>query len=133
MASVSTHFTTYRASALGIAIAGSSLGGVVFPIVLQHLFETEGIGFGWGVRVVGFVSLVGCGVAVLTVTASRVEVPDVNVKEGREEESSHSLSCVWWRAITDVRFILLVMGSAFVALGESIFPENALFVMLTIF
>jgi hypothetical protein len=132
MASVSTHFTTYRASALGIAIAGSSLGGVIFPIVLQHLFETEGIGFGWGVRVVGFVSLVGCGVAILTVTASRVEVPDVNVKGGREE-SSHSLSCVWWRAITDVRFILLVMGSAFVALGESIFPENGLLSCLLFF
>ncbi|KAJ7128299.1 hypothetical protein C8R46DRAFT_1237068 [Mycena filopes] len=40
MSSVSTYFSKYRATALGIVASGSSFGGVVYPIMLQRLFET---------------------------------------------------------------------------------------------
>ncbi|KAG6889893.1 hypothetical protein C0995_013869 [Termitomyces sp. Mi166 len=63
MASVATYFDKYRATALGIVAAGSSIGGVVYPIMLQRLFVS--VGFGWGVRISGLVSAVCCIIATL--------------------------------------------------------------------
>ncbi|CAA7266083.1 unnamed protein product [Cyclocybe aegerita] len=101
LASVSTHFSKYCATALGIAAAGSSLGGVVYPIMLQHLFET--VGFGWGVRISGLISGVGCALATLMTTslsAQKKPAPYFDLK-----------------TIADVPFALLAAGSCFVALG----------------
>jgi predicted MFS family arabinose efflux permease len=56
-ASISQHFREKRAMALGISTAGSSIGGVLFPIALRNAFYGR-LGFGWGVRVIGFVILV---------------------------------------------------------------------------
>lgn len=64
MAAVGHYFRARRSLAMGIAVSGSSLGGVIFPIALSNLFELPNIGFGWGVRIVGFIILallaVGC-------------------------------------------------------------------------
>ncbi|KAF5374180.1 hypothetical protein D9615_008864 [Tricholomella constricta] len=54
LASISTYFSRYRATALGVAAAGTSIGGVVYPIMLQRLFAL--VGFGWGVRISGLIS-----------------------------------------------------------------------------
>ncbi|CEH16493.1 Monocarboxylate transporter [Ceraceosorus bombacis] len=55
---VLTHwFRKKRAYALGVVAAGSSLGGVIFPIVLQRLLAEKG--FGWAVRACAFIAL-GC-------------------------------------------------------------------------
>ncbi|KAF8575182.1 MFS general substrate transporter [Ramaria rubella] len=48
-------FKRRRAYALGIVVAGSSLGGVVYPIMLQQLKDR--VGFPWAVRISGFVTL----------------------------------------------------------------------------
>ncbi|RPD56713.1 MFS general substrate transporter [Lentinus tigrinus ALCF2SS1-7] len=66
-ASISTHFKKYRATAVGIAIAGSGLGGVVFPIIYRELFVR--IGFGWSVRLSGFLMLALCVLGNATVTS----------------------------------------------------------------
>lgn len=50
-----TYFTTRLGLAVGIAVSGSSFGGVIYPIVLYRLIGQ--IGFGWSVRVVGFMAL----------------------------------------------------------------------------
>ncbi|KAG0646092.1 Aspyridones efflux apdF [Hyphodiscus hymeniophilus] len=55
VAIVSTYFSTKKALATGIAAAGSSLGGVLYPIVFHKLQPT--IGFGWATRVVAFIML----------------------------------------------------------------------------
>lgn len=64
MAAVGHYFKARRALAMGIAVSGSSFGGVIFPIALGNLFEIPSIAFGWGVRIVGFIILallaVGC-------------------------------------------------------------------------
>ena len=57
-------FKRQRAYALGITAAGSSLGGVIYPIMLQHL-EAK-VGFQWAVRIAAFVTLTCLSVAVLT-------------------------------------------------------------------
>lgn len=58
-------FNAKRAFATGTATAGASLGGVVFPILLRHLYGT--VGFAWGVRVVGLMCLTAMVFAMLLI------------------------------------------------------------------
>lgn len=44
-----------RGLALGLVVAGSSIGGVIFPIMLIHLIPQ--VGFGWAIRICAFVIL----------------------------------------------------------------------------
>ncbi|KAJ3578526.1 hypothetical protein NPX13_g2035 [Xylaria arbuscula] len=46
-----------RGFALGIAIGGSSIGGIIWPIMLQQLLYVRGVSFGWTQRAVGFTML----------------------------------------------------------------------------
>lgn len=55
VAILSTYFTTRLATATGIAAAGSSIGGVIYPIMLHRLIEP--IGFPWTCRIIGFIAL----------------------------------------------------------------------------
>ncbi|SPO02032.1 related to monocarboxylate transporter [Cephalotrichum gorgonifer] len=57
MGSVSQYFDKKRGAALGLVIAGSSVGGVVFPIALSKMLHETSLGFGWTVRIMGFVML----------------------------------------------------------------------------
>ncbi|KAI0154466.1 MFS general substrate transporter [Xylariaceae sp. FL1272] len=50
-----TYFCSRLALAVGIASSGSSLGGVIYPIVLNNLIVQ--IGFPWAVRTIGFIAL----------------------------------------------------------------------------
>ena len=52
---VGQYFTTKRAWAMGVAVSGASIGGIVFPIVLDRLLNASALGFAWSIRVVGFV------------------------------------------------------------------------------
>ncbi|KAG8762277.1 hypothetical protein FRC11_010136 [Ceratobasidium sp. 423] len=54
---ISHHFARSRALAMGIVVSGSSCGGIIFPIMLNKMFERHG--FAWGVRSTAFVVL-GC-------------------------------------------------------------------------
>ncbi|KAI1378056.1 MFS general substrate transporter [Hypoxylon crocopeplum] len=65
MNSVMGWFFKRRAAALGIMVSGSSLGGVVLPIMLDHLIVQ--IGFAWTMRTLGFVMLALCSFACVTV------------------------------------------------------------------
>lgn len=57
MAAMAQYFKKKRGAAMGIGVAGSSLGGVIFPIALSQMFEKPSLGFGWTVRTIGFVML----------------------------------------------------------------------------
>ncbi|OZJ03099.1 hypothetical protein BZG36_03361 [Bifiguratus adelaidae] len=50
-------FREKRGIATGIVAAGSSLGGVVWPIALNAMLNGSTFGFGWTVRIVGFIDL----------------------------------------------------------------------------
>lgn len=56
-------FKRRRALALGIGAAGSSVGGVIYPITLNKLFPM--IGFAWTVRVCGLIMLVTQSAAII--------------------------------------------------------------------
>ncbi|MCJ1428107.1 hypothetical protein MMC29_006015 [Sticta canariensis] len=52
---VSTWFLAKRGAALGLVAAGSSLGGVILPIMVVHLIPE--VGFGWAMRICAFLIL----------------------------------------------------------------------------
>jgi len=88
-------------------------GGVLFPIIIQHLFEK--VGFAWGVRVSALISGIGCALATLTVTNNRQTIRDNSnpaCKKHRNPGPYIDLA-----AFKDPRFSLLALGSSFVALG----------------
>ncbi|KAL7950542.1 major facilitator superfamily domain-containing protein [Trichoderma barbatum] len=56
------YFKNRRALANGIAASGSSIGGVLFPIMFHQL---EGkIGFPWATRTIGLLSLATCAISI---------------------------------------------------------------------
>ena len=67
-----TYFNTKMATAIGIAASGSSLGGIIYPIVLFRLIPQ--IGFAWAVRVLGFMML-GTLLIPILVMQMRVKPP----------------------------------------------------------
>ncbi|KIV95862.1 hypothetical protein PV10_03466 [Exophiala mesophila] len=67
VAAIGHHFLKKRGSTTGLAAAGGSLGGVVFPLTLQSLLPR--IGFAWSTRIIGFISLALLIVANLCITS----------------------------------------------------------------
>ncbi|GAA5898312.1 hypothetical protein JCM6882_000126 [Rhodosporidiobolus microsporus] len=63
--SVSHWFKHRRATALGFLATGSSVGGMIYPAMLNHLFPK--IGFAWTVRAAAFMTIGLVGVAALTI------------------------------------------------------------------
>lgn len=63
IAILSTYFTTKLPFVVGIAASGSSIGGVVYPIMI-HILQNE-VGFAWSVRIAGFVALFGLAISCL--------------------------------------------------------------------
>ncbi|OJA10373.1 hypothetical protein AZE42_08715 [Rhizopogon vesiculosus] len=99
LAAVSTHFDKYRGSALGVAAAGSGIGGVVYPIMLRQLFSR--VGYAWTVRASTLLSVACCLMSLVTVKS-----------KGRKK-------CTAWmdvKVFKDGCFMLLAIGS-FVCLG----------------
>ncbi|KAL1752605.1 major facilitator superfamily domain-containing protein [Schizophyllum commune] len=103
MTSASSCFTTYRATALGIVATGSSVGGVIFPIMLERLFSR--IGFAWTLRVVGLFNAAGCLLAWLLVSSRTMAK-----KEVTRPLFDHTI-------FKDYKYVLLVAGSCLVSFG----------------
>ena len=55
VACVATWYKRNRSAAIGIVASGSSVGAVIYPIVLEKLIPQ--IGFGWAVRAVALIQL----------------------------------------------------------------------------
>lgn len=51
-----TYFAKKRSLVMGLAASGSSMGGIIYPIVF-HQLEPQ-VGFGWAVRTIGFLALI---------------------------------------------------------------------------
>lgn len=69
MSAVPQWFDKKRGAAMGIAIAGSSLGAVIFPIVLSNLLTKTDLGFGWSVRITAFVMVPVLAFSAVTIRA----------------------------------------------------------------
>lgn len=74
MAIVPLYFRKRRALAMATATVGSGLGATVYPLLFQRLQPV--LGFGWTMRVLGFVSLVTCLFALAVMrTRARAQKP----------------------------------------------------------
>lgn len=52
------HFPHKRGMAMGIVVGGSSLGGIIWPIMLDRmLLDVGGLDFSWTMRIIGFTML----------------------------------------------------------------------------
>lgn len=94
---ISSYFKEKRALALAIAATGTGMGSVIFPAIIQYLIPK--VGFGWAVRVSGFVALIICGVAT-TVLKPRLKPR----KAGPWVE---------WSAFREGPYVLFMMGAFF--------------------
>ena len=103
MSSVVTWFHRRRAFALGIMASGSSLGGVIFPIMVQRLIPQ--IGFPWTMRAAAFLILGLLTIANLTVRSRIPPAP----------RPFSPLDFV--RPMAELPFFLLATGAFFIMLG----------------
>ncbi|KAF2090952.1 MFS general substrate transporter [Saccharata proteae CBS 121410] len=54
-------FHVKRGAATGLAACGGSVGGIIFPLMLQSLFPK--VGFAWATRILGLLFILLCGIA----------------------------------------------------------------------
>ncbi|RYO87194.1 hypothetical protein DL766_005461 [Monosporascus sp. MC13-8B] len=103
LTAVSTWFVRHRALALGVTVAGSSLGGIIFPIMVDHLNST--IAFPWTIRTCAFLILALCIFANLTVTSRLEHSPKpVNLDD-------------YWRPLREAPFSTFTFGYFLFYLG----------------
>lgn len=65
IAIVPMYFTRRRASAMAMSTVGSGLGATLYPLIFEN--AKQRVGFGWAVRIMGFIALVTCTFAFLTI------------------------------------------------------------------
>ncbi|KAJ3499815.1 hypothetical protein NLG97_g22 [Lecanicillium saksenae] len=103
ISAISHWFNKRRGLALGIVVAGSSLGGMAWPLIIERLIR--GVGFGWALRIVGFLSLA------LLAPACFMVVPRLPPRKGGLDPQEMNLT------FKDGTFWLLVAGMLLVMWG----------------
>ena len=99
-----TYFSTRIGLAVGLGSSGSSIGGIIYPIILYRLIDR--IGFAWSVRVMAFIAL-GTLLIPIAVMKMRVKAPKAR-------------ALVDWSAFTDIPFIVFVVATLIGFMGLSI-------------
>jgi MFS family permease len=94
-----TYFRKRRAIAGGLAIAGSSLGGVIFPIMVVHLLPK--VGFGWTMRICAFLIL---GLLIIT---------NLTVSSYLQHSPKPFKLSQYLGPLREIKFILMCLGSFF--------------------
>jgi Na+/melibiose symporter-like transporter len=78
MAAISHFFLVRRGYATGIAMTAGSVGGIIFPLMLQRLFPL--VGFAWATRIVGLILVVLLGFTNLLVRSRLPRKPAANLR-----------------------------------------------------
>ena len=99
-----TYFSTRIGLAVGVGSSGSSIGGIIYPIILYRLIDR--IGFAWSVRVVAFIAL-GTLLIPIAIMRMRVKAPKAR-------------ALIDWSAFADVPFIVFVIATLIGFMGLSI-------------
>ncbi|KAF2805191.1 MFS general substrate transporter [Mytilinidion resinicola] len=89
-------FNHKRGAAFGISFTGSSLGGIIFPIMVSHLIRN--VGFGWAMRTCAFLMLFLLIIANLTVRPFHPPQP--------HKATGAQLA----KPFTELQFVLLAVG-----------------------
>ncbi|KAL5478841.1 hypothetical protein ACEPAI_2118 [Sanghuangporus weigelae] len=94
-------FRAKRAAAVGIVVAGSSLGGIIFPIMLSNLFDS--IGFAWAVRAMALLMFV---VQAISIPLIKERLPPLKNKKYFD-----------FGALKEIPFLLHCLSGFFSAFG----------------
>lgn len=94
-------------------VSGSSVGGVVLPIMVQHLIEE--VGFGWAMRITAFLIL---GLLILGNISVKSRLPPVRKPWTIQE---------YFVPFTELPFLLLAIGSLLLYIGAFL-PFNFIIV-----
>lgn len=111
VSSISHWFLLNRGKAMGMATLGGSIGGIIWPIVLNSLYSS--VGFGWGIRICGFICLAGSITSVVLVKSRfrRTLVDSDQDHLGRHKRIlSTTKSFFDLSAFKDLQFSYLVFG-----------------------
>ncbi|GIZ44093.1 hypothetical protein CKM354_000730200 [Cercospora kikuchii] len=120
---VPLYFERNRGLAQGLSIAGSSLGGIVWPITLDQMLNKDNLSFGWTMRIIGFVLLPLMAIVLLTV---RKPIPTasasypVGAAVQQEEKGEANTTKKVKKDLTPLKqppFILLCIGLAIAYFG----------------
>lgn len=107
--SIITHYFSVRRSfIMGVVVAGSSVAGILIPIMLNHLFNDSRVGFAWSVRYLGFIFLGLLLIANLTMKPRF---------RGRKSFSRKESLQLLKKLFTDVPYLLTVSGLTVIYLG----------------
>lgn len=94
LAVIQPYFSSRLGLALGLAATGSSLGGILYPIIFINLIDK--VGFPWTTRIIGFIALATLMVPI-AVSKMRFTPPAVR-------------KMVDWTVFRDLPFLLCVLG-----------------------
>ncbi|KAM7194138.1 Major facilitator superfamily domain containing protein [Naviculisporaceae sp. PSN 640] len=110
---IATWFDKKRGLAYGVATSGSSLGGVIFPIMISRLIPR--VGFPWAMRCTGFLSMA------LLITAN------IFVKSRQPPNPKPVSQQVIFGPFRDIKLMLVNIGFLILTFGQFI-PINFLVV-----
>ncbi|KAF4636286.1 hypothetical protein G7Y89_g1799 [Cudoniella acicularis] len=79
IASIGHFFLRKRGNATGIAMTSGSIGGIIFPLMLQKLFPV--VGFAWATRILGFILVFLLAIANLLVKSRLPRKKIVSLKK----------------------------------------------------
>ncbi|KZP00833.1 MFS general substrate transporter [Calocera viscosa TUFC12733] len=104
MGVIMQYFQKRRAVAIGIAFTGSSIGGIIFPIMVNNIFSN--VGYKWGVRAAGFYILGAC------ILANLLIIPYYPPKHHKKPPRP-SLA----KLVTDPPYIVSTLGALLIGFG----------------
>lgn len=103
LGSLASWFQAKRATAFGLAASGASVGGVIFPVMVDRLIGQ--VGFGWTMRAVAFVILGGLVLVIFTVKSRLTHTPKpVHVRH-------------YIKPFTETQFLMLVISLSLFSFG----------------
>lgn len=90
-----SYWSTRLGLAVGLAAAGSSMGGIVYPIAFYKLIDE--VGFAWSTRIIGFIAL------------ATLIIPNLVMKMRFKPPRARAL--VDWSAFTDASYMMAVWST----------------------
>ncbi|TFY59369.1 hypothetical protein EVJ58_g5825 [Rhodofomes roseus] len=104
------HWKKHRSLAMGIVLAGSSCGGIVYPIVLNRLIYHSSAGFPWAVRATGFLTL---GLLIIAGSIMTTRMPPKPSASDSSEWQKFRAVLSDWAYITTLTGAFLVLWGLF--------------------